>query len=83
MFLSWKRRDLGQATKLLDPRRGRNLGQVIVKCACVGVGQFAFRVILCNQVYKLAEADFQGNLKNYLRARGLFLVDSGNLSKKS
>lgn len=50
MFLSWKKRDL--ATKLLDPRRGRNLGQVIVKCACVRVGQFAFRVILCNQVYK-------------------------------
>lgn len=48
MFLSWKKRDL--ATKLLDPRRGRNL--VIVKCACVRVGQFAFRVILCNQVYK-------------------------------
>lgn len=51
MFLSWKKRDLGQATKLLNPRRGRNLGQVIIKCACVGVGQFAFRVILCNQVY--------------------------------
>ena len=52
MFLSWKKRDLGQATNLLDPRRGRNLGQVIVKCACVRVGQFAFKVILCNQVYK-------------------------------
>ena len=34
MFLSWKKRDLRQATKFLDPRRGRNLGQVIVKCAC-------------------------------------------------
>lgn len=53
MFLSWKKRDLGQATKLLDPRRGRNLGQVIVKCTCViRVGQFAFRVILCNQAFK-------------------------------